>query len=50
MLNSAGNNSLSDFVSAYLKVFDHQTWNFVYFRGIQQVLNSDFVKFRTWRF
>ena len=38
MLNSAGNNSFSDLVSVYLKVFDHG--------GIQQVLNSDFLKFR----
>ena len=28
MLNSAGNNSISDLVSVYLKVFDHLTWNF----------------------
>ena len=28
MLNSAGNNSFSDLVSVYLKVFDHLTWNF----------------------
>ena len=29
MLNSAGNNSISDLVSVYLKVFDHLTWNFL---------------------
>ena len=46
MLNSADNNSFSDSVSVYLKVFDHFTWNFKYFRGIQQVLNSDFLMFR----
>ena len=46
MLNSAGNNGFSDLVSVYLKVFDHYTWNFLYFGGIQQVLNSDFLKFR----
>ena len=46
MLNSADNNSFSDLVSVYLKVLDHLTWNFQYFRGIQQVLNSDFLKFR----
>ena len=28
MLNSADNNSFSDLVSVYLKVFDHLTWNF----------------------
>ena len=27
MLNSADNNSFSDLVSVYLKVFDHLTWN-----------------------
>ena len=46
MLNSAGNNSFSDLVSVYLKVFGHLTWNFWYFEGIQNVLNSDFLKFR----
>ena len=30
MLNSAGNNSFSDLVSVYLKVFNHLTWNFFY--------------------
>ena len=28
MLNSADNDSFSDFVSVYLKVFDYLTWNF----------------------
>ena len=28
MLNSADNNSFSDLVSVYLKVFDHLTWIF----------------------
>ena len=46
MLNSAGNNSFSDLVSVYLKVFDHLTWNFQYFESIHQVLNSDFLKLR----
>ena len=46
MLNSADNNSFSDLVSVYLKVFDHFTWIFCYFEGIQQVLNSDFIKLR----
>ena len=46
MLNSEGNNSFSDLISVYLKVFDHLTWIFLYFGGIQQVLNSDFLKFR----
>ena len=46
MLNSAGNNSFSDLVSVYLKVFDNLTWNFLNFGGIQLVLNSDFLKFR----
>ena len=46
MLNSADNNSFADLVSVYLKVFDHYTWKFKYFGGIQQVLNSDFLKFR----
>ena len=45
MLNSADNNSFSDLVSVYLKVFDHLTWDFSCFGGIQQVLNSDFQKF-----
>ena len=46
MLNSADNNSFSDLVSVYLKVFHHLTWIlFIYFGGIQQVLNSDFLKF-----
>ena len=40
-------NSFSDLVSVYLKVFDLElTWNFKYFGGIQQVLKSDFLKFR----
>ena len=43
MLNSADNNSFSDLVSVYLKVFDHLI---LYFGGIQQFLNSDFLKFR----
>ena len=43
MLNSA----FFDLVSVYLKVLDHSTWIFFkYFGGIQQVLNSDFLKFR----
>ena len=48
MLNSADYNSFFDIVSVYLKVhvFDHSTWNFLYFGGIKQVLNSDFLKFR----
>ena len=46
MLNFADNNSFFDLVSFYLKVFDHLTWNFNYFGGAQQVLNSDFLKFR----
>ena len=46
MLNSADSNSFFDLVSVYLKFFDHLTWNFYYFGGIQQVLNSDFLKFR----
>ena len=46
MLNSAGNNSFSDLVSVYLKVFDHSIWNIWSFGGKQQVLNSDFLKFR----
>ena len=46
MLNSADINSFSDLVSVYLKVFDYLTWKFEYFGGIQQVLNSDFLKFR----
>ena len=46
MLNSADNNSFSDLVSVYLKVVDPLTWIFLYFGGIQQVLNSDFLKFR----
>ena len=46
MLSSADNDSFSDLVSVYLKVFDPLTWNFEYFGGIQQVLNSDFLKFR----
>ena len=46
MLNSVDNNSFSDLVSVYLKVFDHLALNFYYFGGIQQVLNSDFLKFR----
>ena len=46
MLNSADNNSFSDLVSVYLKVVDPLTWNFLYFGGMQQVLNSDFLKFR----
>ena len=45
MLNSADSNSFFDLVSGYLKAFDHLTWNFYYFGGIQ-VLNSDFLKFR----
>ena len=28
MLNSADNNSFSDLITVYLKVFDHFTWNF----------------------
>ena len=28
LLNSADNNSFSDLVSVYLKVFDHYTWKF----------------------
>ena len=48
MLNSAGNNSFSDLVLIHLKVFDHLSWNFLYFGGVQQVLNSDFLKFRIW--
>ena len=44
-MNSADNNSFSDLVSVNLKVFDH-LWNFLYFGGILQVLNSDFLKFR----
>ena len=47
MLNSAGNNDFSDLVSVYLKMFDHLSWNFCKFGGIQQTLNSDFLKFRT---
>ena len=39
---SADNNSFSDLVIVYLKVFDFLT----YFGGIQQVLNSDILKFR----
>ena len=46
MLNYADTDSFSDLVSVYLKVFDHYTWNFKYFEAIQQVLNSDFLKFR----
>ena len=46
MLNSADNNSFSDLVSVYLKVFDHLALNLLYFGGIQQVLNSDFLKFK----
>ena len=46
MQNSAKNNSFSDLVLVYLKVFDHLTLNFQYFRGIKQVLNFDFLKFR----
>ena len=46
MLNSADSNSFFDLVSVYLKVFDHLNWNFYYFEGIQQVLYSDFLKFR----
>ena len=30
MLNSTGNNSFSNLVLVYLKVFDHLTWNFKY--------------------
>ena len=46
MLNSAGNNSFSDLVSVYLKVFDHLTWIFsLYFGDVQEVLNSDFLNF-----
>ena len=36
MLNSADNNSFSDLVSVYLKVFDHLTCSFKYFGGIQE--------------
>ena len=43
MLISVDKNSFSDLVSVYLKVFEHLAWNFL---GIQQVLNSDFLKFR----
>ena len=46
MLNSEDYNSFSDLVSVYLKEFDHLIWNFEYCGGIQQVLNSDFLKFR----
>ena len=46
MLNFVDNSNFSDLVSVYLKVFDHFTCNFKYFGGIQQVLNSDFQKFR----
>ena len=44
--NCEDNNNFSDLGSVYLKVFDHLVWNFKYFGGIQQVLNSDFLKFR----
>ena len=44
MLNSADNNSFSDLVLVYLKVFGQFTWNFLYFGGIWKVLNSDFLK------
>ena len=46
MLNSADNNSFFDLVSVYLKVVYLLIWNFKYIGGIQQVLNSDFLKFR----
>ena len=41
MLNSADNDSFSDLVSVYLKVFDHYFF-YIYFEGKQHVLNSDF--------
>ena len=41
MLNFAGNNSFSELVSGYLKVFDHYTWVLKF-----KVLNSDFQKIR----
>ena len=47
MLNSADYYSFSDLVSVYLKVFDHLTWDFSCFGGIQQVLNSDLLKFKS---
>ena len=47
MLNSADSNSCSDLVSVYIKVLDHLTCNFQYFEGIQYVINSDFLEFRT---
>ena len=50
MMNSADSNSFFDFVSVYLKVFDHLTWNVYYFEGMQQVLNSNFLKFRILEF
>ena len=46
MLNSAGNNSFSDLVSVYLKGVLPLNLEFFIFRGIQQVLNFDFLKFR----
>ena len=44
MMNSVVSNSFFDLVSVYLKVFVHLTWNFYYFWGMQQALNSDFLK------
>ena len=46
MLNSADYNSFSDLVSVYLKVLTIILGSFNNFGGIQQVLNSDFLKFR----
>ena len=41
MLNSARNNSLSDLVSVYQKVFDFDN-----LEAYNKFLNSDFLKFR----
>ena len=42
MLNSADNNSFSDLVLVYLKIFDLELDFFKYFGGINQVFNTDF--------